>query len=118
LGDPSPDMLVWRVDLRYVGVDDRIERRVDDHLDDEDVDALRSRLQRLDRQGKPWTITTLRLIEKYPGVVSTALARRAGWERQPFKVNVRKLKEIGLTESLGTGYRLSPRGVALLIALG
>lgn len=117
LGDPSPDALVWRVDLRYVGADDRIERRTDDDLDDDAIEALRARLQRLDRHGTPWTLTTLRLIEKYPGVVSTALARRAGWERQPFKVNVRKLKELGLTESLGTGYRLSPRGAALLQVL-
>ena len=32
----------------------------------------------------------------------------------PFKRDVRKLKELGLTESLETGYRLSPRGRALL----
>mgnify|MGYP001293068475 CR=1 FL=1 len=117
LGDPAADTAVWRIDLRLVGVDDRVERGSDDRLTDEDVSALKARLDRLDRQGKPWTATTLRLIDKYPGVVSTALARQAGWERQPFKLNVRKLKELGLTESLGTGYRLSPRGVALLQVL-
>jgi len=31
---------------------------------------------------------------------------------------VRKLKELGLTESLEVGYRLSPRGRALLERLG
>jgi hypothetical protein len=31
-----------------------------------------------------------------------------------FKRDVRKLKELGLTESLDTGYRLSPRARALL----
>jgi hypothetical protein len=31
-----------------------------------------------------------------------------------FKRDVRKLKELGLTESLEVGYRLSPRGAALL----
>ncbi len=30
-----------------------------------------------------------------------------------FKRDVRKLKELGLTESLDTGYRLSPRARAL-----
>jgi hypothetical protein len=35
-------------------------------------------------------------------------------ERLPFKANVRKLKALGLTESLDIGYRLSPRGEALL----
>ena len=34
-----------------------------------------------------------------------------GW---PFKADVRKLKELGLTESLTVGYRLSPRGRAVL----
>jgi hypothetical protein len=33
---------------------------------------------------------------------------------QPFKARVRRLKELGLTESLDVGYRLSPRGRAWL----
>jgi ribosomal protein S19E (S16A) len=37
-----------------------------------------------------------------------------GRERLPFKVDVRKLKQLGLTESLPIGYRLSPRGRAVL----
>ena len=35
-------------------------------------------------------------------------------ELAPFKVDVRKLKALGLTESLEVGYRLSPRGRAFL----
>ncbi len=114
----AADSTVWRVDLRYIGIDDRIERRAIDDLTDDDVAALRVRLDRLDRgAGKPWTRTTLQLIEKYPGVVSTALARHAGQERPDFKINVRKLKEMGLTESLQVGYQLSPRGASLLRAI-
>jgi hypothetical protein len=41
-----------------------------------------------------------------------------GREKLPFKRDVRKLKELGLTESLLVGYRLSPRGRALLAGLG
>jgi hypothetical protein len=107
---------VWRVDFSYVGDDDRLARRNDDTLSDADVDALRVRLARLDRNGA-WTHDTLRLIERYPGIVSTALARHANMERPAFKMNVRKLKEMGLTESLDVGYRLSPRGRALLARL-
>ena len=120
LRNPADDSLVWRVDFRYVGVDDRVERREDDALTEEDLPDLRRRLDRMDHRdtGPAWTYSTLQLIARYPGVVSTALARRAGYERQAFKVNVRKLKEMGLTESLDTGYRLSPRGEALLRALG
>ena len=43
------------------------------------------------------------------------LADELGMERLSFKTDVRKLKALGLTESLGTsGYRLSPRGQAWL----
>ena len=52
-----------------------------------------------------------------PGVVSTALAPQVGLERPAFKLNVRKLKSSGLTESLEIGYRISPRGLAVMRAL-
>jgi hypothetical protein len=107
---------VWRVDLRCLGPDDRRVLGADDELDEAAIESLRAKLARLDRR-EPWTIATLALIARYPGVVSTALARRAGRDRASFKLDVRKLKEIGLTESLDVGYRLSPRGEALLHAL-
>ncbi len=66
----------------------------------------------------PWTIATLRLIGDRPGVRAAELAAAAGRERLPFKADVRKLKELGLTESLEVGYRLSPRGRALLARAG
>jgi len=44
------------------------------------------------------------------------LAAELNLERAPFKLNVRKLKNLGLTMSLETGYRISPRGEALLRA--
>jgi hypothetical protein len=120
LGAPHPERLVWRVDFRHLGRDDRIERREQGDPTPPEIDDLRARLDRLDARSAtgPWTRTTLTLIAKYPGVVSTALARRTGQERPAFKVNVRKLKEMGLTESLDVGYRLSPRGTAVLDAIG
>jgi hypothetical protein len=66
----------------------------------------------------PWTIATLRLIGDRPGVRAGDLAAAAGRERHPFKTDVRKLKELGLTESLEVGYRLSSRGRALLGRFG
>lgn len=109
LGGADP---VWRVDFVYLGPDDRIAKRGETA----GIDDVLTRLARLDRNGK-WTAATLRLIERYPGIVSTTLAHHAGQERMVFKANVRKLKELGLTESLDTGYRLSPRGVAVLRSL-
>jgi len=105
---------VWRIDFVLVGADDRIARRNDTSSDD--LADVMARLSRFDRNG-PWTRTTLRLIERYPGIVSTTLARHAKQDRAAFKLNVRKLKELGLTESLDIGYRLSPRGQAVVDAL-
>jgi len=65
----------------------------------------------------PWTNSTLRQIQRLPGVVSTQLAAEAGPERRAYKLRVRRLKALGLTESLERGYRLSPRGQAYLAAL-
>jgi hypothetical protein len=45
------------------------------------------------------------------------LADDLGRERLPFKADVRKLKNLGLTLSLDVGYRLSPRGEAYLQAV-
>jgi hypothetical protein len=39
-----------------------------------------------------------------------------GRETAPFKLDVRKLKNLGLTISLEVGYELSPRGQAFLDA--
>ena len=50
------------------------------------------------------------MISKHPGKRAPDLAVSMGMETKPFKINIRKLKELGLTESLSVGYRLSPRG--------
>jgi hypothetical protein len=50
--------------------------------------------------------------------LAATLAEELGQEKLVFKRNVRKLKELGLTESLEIGYRLSARGRALLKRLG
>jgi hypothetical protein len=72
------------------------------------------RLARLDRASRhgAWTAAVLDLIAEHPGVRAPDLASRWGMETLPFKRDVRKLKELGLTESLEVGYRLSPRGRA------
>jgi hypothetical protein len=106
---------VWRVDLHYVGPDDRIALRADDRLSAAEVARLRARLERLDAHAKrPWTRRTMQLIEAHPATVSTVLAEEMAMPRPEFKTNVRKLKNLGLTESLDVGYRLSPRGQRVL----
>ena len=79
-------------------------------------DELARRLDRMDARSDhgPWTRETLVLIRDHPGVVSTELAAMVGRERFAFKADVRKLKALGLTESLEVGYRLSPLGRSFL----
>ena len=62
----------------------------------------------------PWTQPVLRLLGKHSGVRAADLAATVGMDTPRFKANVRKLKGLGLTESLEIGYRLSPRGEAFL----
>jgi hypothetical protein len=118
--DRHGDGPVYRVDFHHAGVDPREALRRADDLPEAELAGLLARLGRLDRTGRdgPWTAATLRLIADRPGVRAADLAAAAGRERHPFKADVRKLKELGLTESLEVGYRLSPRGRTLLARLG
>ena len=59
----------------------------------------------------------LQTIAARPAVRAADLAAGFGRETQPFKLDVRKLKNLGLTLSLEVGYRLSPRGEAFLAAV-
>lgn len=108
---------LYRVDLVLAGPDPRVALRTDDSLDATALAELRQRLDRMDAAVEaPWTRSVLRQIQRQPGVVSTVLAEQAGQERGYFKNRVRRLKALGLTESLEIGYRLSPRGQAFLTA--
>ena len=107
---------VYRVRLRYAGADPRLALRAHDELSDADVAALTAKLDRFDRSASTgvWTRATMRLIADNPHVRAPDLAASVGRETAPFKNDVRKLKALGLTISLSSGYELSPRGRALL----
>jgi hypothetical protein len=111
-----PEGTLYRIDFRFAGADRRIALREKDDLSEEDIDALVKRLARLDKASShgPWTRQALELIDRNPAVVSTVLAEKMSLDRPVFKIDIRKLKESGLTESLDVGYRLSPRGKRLL----
>jgi hypothetical protein len=110
---------LYRVGIVLAGPDPRVALRGSAQLATADVSALSARLERMDRAAEqPWTHSTLRQIQRQPGVVSTELAAEAGKERRTYKLRVRRLKALGLTESLERGYRLSPRGQAYLESLG
>jgi hypothetical protein len=103
-----------RIELRLAGDDPRmaLRERLPEHAE---LEAIVARLARIDAAAAtPWTTRYLQLIGDRPGVVSRVLARRVDAEVPPFKRRVRQLKELGLTESLEVGYRLSARGRAVL----
>jgi hypothetical protein len=118
LADTRPDGVLYRITLHLAGADPRIALRDDDALDETTLTDLTNRLARLDRASAlgPWTTATLRTIADRPAVRAGDLADQLGQERLVFKANVRKLKSLGLTESLTIGYRISPRGAAYLAA--
>jgi hypothetical protein len=107
---------IYRIELGALRADPRVALRRAATLADRERDELERRLQRLDDRAAdgPWTARTLDLIRTRPGVRAGDLCRLLGQEKMPFKMNVRKLKTLGLTESLEVGYRLSPRGAAYM----
>jgi hypothetical protein len=114
-----PRSTTYCIRLRLSGPDPRIVLRERADVTSEEFEAIREMLDRLDRNSKrgPWTRATLQTIERNPGRLAADLAASLGWEKAWFKPQVRKLKELGLTESLDVGYRLSPRGRSVLASL-
>jgi hypothetical protein len=116
--EAKADRPAWRVELHYGGADPRAVLR-ETLPTPAEIDDVRARLDRLDRASStgPWTATTLDLIDRNPERRAPELAAEVGRETAEFKRDVRKLKELGLTESLDIGYRLSPRGEKVADAL-
>jgi len=84
-------------------------------IDPDHLDAVNAQLDRLDRHGgRAWTRTTLRLIDKYPGVSVAALARQAKRDRGDMLRDIRRLDELGVIVRTGTGHRLSDLGQAVV----
>jgi hypothetical protein len=108
-----------RTRVRFHRDDDTTDARADLAADtDIDVAAITKRLDRMDAASKlgPWTRQTLELIASRPATRAADLADSLGREKDDWKRDVRKLKELGLTLSLDVGYRISPRGAAYLEA--
>ena len=99
--------------FKLKGADPRIALREKSTLSAEESTQLNARLARLDKP-RPWTLKVLRAIEQHPLKRAADLAKVVGAEKDWLKVHIRKLKNLGLTESLEVGYRLSPRGRAYL----
>jgi len=110
----TPKSKVFRVAFHHGGDGDRVSIALETNLTPEDVAAIEKRLAKMDGT-KPWTRKVLQLIGKHPRVAASKLAAKLGLdETEPFKIDVRKLKKLGLTQSFEVGYEVSPRGVRFL----
>lgn len=110
------DGQLYRISFSLTGADPRLALREDSELSAEDVQHLCERLSKMDASSKvgPWTEKVLKLIAQYPQVRAQAIADASGFEKEWLKTHIRKLKNLGLTISEDIGYRISPRGEALL----
>jgi hypothetical protein len=110
-GDPAHPL--FRVEVGFAGTDPRVSLR-------DDVDGVAdvaARLEQMDARSRrgPWTRTVMELISARPATRAADLMADAGYANlATFKRDVRRLKELGLTESLEVGYRISARGQAVL----
>jgi hypothetical protein len=114
--DAGREGTLYRIAFRLAGPDPRTALQASAQLPDDAFHALQRRLDNLDRRSPtgPWTLRILQLIAERPETRSAFLARELNVEKGWLKPNVRKLKNLGLTESLEIGYRISVRGAAYL----
>lgn len=112
------DGAIYRIAIAGVGTDGRTSLReeVPSHAD---ITGLADRFARWDKAAglSGYHQRILQVIADHPGMAASDLAAQLGVEKLKLKRDVRKLKEVGLTISLGIGYRLSPRGRSFLGAL-
>ncbi|PWK65285.1 hypothetical protein [Aminobacter sp. AP02] len=108
------DTALYRIVFDGIEADPRIGLRNSSALSDADWHELAARFARWDKTAPGYFASILSSIAKHAATPAAVLAQDLGVEKLKFKQDVRKLKELGLTESLDVGYRVSPRGEAAL----
>lgn len=110
---------LFRITISFGGDDPRIALREAANLSDDDLAEILKRLERLDSRSREgaWTRRVLTAIAEHPHQPAVELARVTGHPKERLKLNVRKLKNMGLTVSHHPGYSLAPRGEVVLARL-
>lgn len=110
---------LYRLKVHFAGEDPRKKLRAKADLSEKELNQIIEKLHQLDirSQRGNWTQLYLQMIHDQPNTHAAILAEQIGLTIPTFKPWVRKLKALGLTESLRPGYRLSPRGERVLEAL-
>ena len=110
---------IVKISVRYHADDPRIKLREQTGLSEQQFEDLRARLERLDRYSKQgdWTEKILLTIKENANLRANGIAGLTGFEKEWLKLNIRKLKNLGLTISHNIGYELSPLGYEYLSKL-
>ena len=104
----------FRIDLSYRGADSRVELGRKTAFTKKEKENLLGKIAALEKRSGAWVKIYLQCIRKNPGVRAQDIAAEFGEEALRLKAKVRKLKNLGLTISLDTGYEISPRGKEVL----
>ncbi|MEO1011325.1 MAG: hypothetical protein AAFX53_08475 [Bacteroidota bacterium] len=110
---------IYKIGFKRESADPRIELRERTNISPGEMTTILNTLKRYDNHGKvkDWTLKILDMVDADPGKYAVEYATRLGYEKEWFKPNIRKLKNLGLTISLPDGYTISPRGKVVLKAL-
>lgn len=101
---------IYKVKVKYVSEDPRLELRERTDLSEDEFQKLKAKLDRLDKTRGPWVLKVMKLIKRFPERRAGDLADIMQMDKFDFKINVRKLKNLGLTVSHEIGYSISPLG--------
>lgn len=110
---------VYKIQLKFHGEDPLISLRNQTSFSPAQLEALQAKLKKMDNTSRSgaWTLQVLQAIDQHPRVRAADLAAMLTMEKYKLKINIRKLKNLGLTISEPTGYTISPRGSYYLARL-
>lgn len=103
---------IFKISIHYHSEDPRIKLREQAELSNQQLEEIRRKLERLDRYSKkgPWTNQVLLRIKDHPHLPAAGITNLTGFEKEWLKINIRTLKNMGLTISHTIGYELFPLG--------
>jgi hypothetical protein len=110
---------IFKIFVSYHSPDPRIRLREQTELSEQQFSDLKKKLERLDNRSKQghWTESVLLTIKDNPNLHAIGIAKLTGFEKEWLKLNIRKLKNLGLTISHTVGYELSPLGQTFILRL-
>jgi hypothetical protein len=111
---------IYKIAVSFLKEDPRIELSVQTEMEEAEFLEIKAALENLDKYSKvgKWTVKTLQGIRENPKLKAADLALKLKKEKEWLKLNIRKLKGLGLTVSHEPGYTLSPKGEAYLSIIG